>query len=349
MKDVLLEVSNLKKYFPVLSGILRKRIGDVKAVDDVSFHIEKGETLGLVGESGSGKTTIARSILRAIDPTSGKIMFHGGKGSVDLATLHGRDLRLIRRRMQMIFQDPYASLNPRMTVLELVAEPLVNLRIGTAAEQKERVAELLKVVGLDPRFMSRYPHAFSGGQRQRIGIARALVLNPDLVVCDEPVSALDVSIQAQVLNLVKRLQSEFDLTYLFIAHDLSVVKHLCDRVCVLYVGKIVEVGETKSLFRKPKHPYVEALLSAVPRPDPRYKVDHMVSYGEPADPARRPSGCAFHPRCPYAQDICRTEEPKLTRVDGGETDASAGTGTNGARWSACHFADTLDLNGVGSA
>ena len=343
MKDVLLEVSNLRKYFPMLSGILRKKVGDVKAVDDVSFQIHKGETLGLVGESGSGKTTIARSILRAIDPTSGKIILYGDDAPVDLATLRGRELRLIRRRMQMIFQDPYASLNPRMTVFELVAEPLVNLKIGTPAEQKDRVAELLKVVGLDPRFMSRYPHAFSGGQRQRIGIARALVLNPDLVVCDEPVSALDVSIQAQVLNLVKKLQHEFDLTYLFIAHDLSVVKHLCDRVCVLYVGKIVEIGETRSIFRTPKHPYVEALLSAVPRPDPRYKVDFMVSYGEPADPARRPSGCSFHPRCPYAQDICRTEEPRLVRVDGGDS------GMNGARWSACHFADQLDLNGVGGA
>ena len=343
VKDVLLDVSNLKKYFPMVSGILRKKIGDVKAVDDVSFQIRKGETVGLVGESGSGKTTIARSILRAIDPTSGSIVLHGGEGPVDLATLSGRDLRLVRRRMQMIFQDPYASLNPRMTVLELVAEPLVNLRVGTPDEQRDRVAALLKVVGLDPRFMSRYPHAFSGGQRQRIGIARALVLNPDLVVCDEPVSALDVSIQAQVLNLVKRLQHEFDLTYLFIAHDLSVVRHLCDRICVLYVGKIVEVGETKSIFRKPKHPYVEMLLSAVPRPDPRYKVDFMVSYGEPADPARRPAGCAFHPRCPYAQDICRTEEPPLIRVQNGHG------GQDAERWSACHFAGQLDLKGVGGS
>lgn len=342
MSNALLEVANLKKYFPVLSGVWRKQVGNVKAVDGVSFQILKGETLGLVGESGSGKTTVARSILRAIEPTEGSVLLHGENGSVDLAQLRGSELRSVRRRMQMIFQDPYASLNPRMTVQELVAEPLVNLKIGTPAEQRERVAEMLNVVGLDSRLMSRYPHAFSGGQRQRIGIARALILNPDLVVCDEPVSALDVSIQAQVLNLLGKLQRQFDLTYLFIAHDLSVVKHLCDRVCIMYAGQIVEVGETDRIFQKPVHPYVEVLLSAVPRPDPSYKVDYMVSYGEPTDPANRPSGCAFRLRCPYAKDICKREQPKLQRLEGAEH----GQKTESTRWAACHFARELDLRGV---
>lgn len=337
---LLLEVNNLKKYFPIYRGLFRRHVGDVKAVDDVSFNIYKGETLGLVGESGCGKTTTGRTILRAIEPSSGQILLYDGNKVVDIANLNQQALRNIRRRMQMIFQDPYASLNPRMTVRELVEEPLVCLGVGSARERRERVAYLLKVVGLDPQYMSRYPHAFSGGQRQRIGIARALALNPDLIVCDEAVSALDVSIQAQVLNLLDELQEEFNLTYLFIAHDLGVVEHLCDRVAVMYVGKLVELADTEALFYEPKHPYVAALLSAVPRPDPTYKLSRMVTKGEVADPANRPSGCPFHPRCPYAEEVCRTEEPPLRNV------ALEGLPPH---WAACHFAEELSLPSVSSS
>lgn len=335
--SALLEVKNLKKYFPIRQGLLRRHVADVKAVDNVSFEIQKGETLGLVGESGCGKTTTGRSIMRAIEPSSGQVLFHGGEQTVDVAQLERRDLRDIRRRMQMIFQDPYASLNPRMTVQEIVAEPLLCLGDKNGRERQARVAELLKVVGLDPHYMSRYPHAFSGGQRQRIGIARALALNPDLIVCDEAVSALDVSIQAQVLNLLVDLQEDFHLTYLFISHDLGVVEHLCTRVAVMYVGKIVELAETETLFHSPKHPYVAALLSAVPRPDPTYKLNRMVTKGEVADPANRPSGCAFHPRCAFAQDICKREEPPLVNISANDAVP---------HFTACHFAHELELSGV---
>lgn len=336
---LLLEVKDLKKYFPVFRGLLRRHVGDVKAVDGVSFSLRRGETLGLVGESGCGKTTTGRTVLRAIEPTAGEILFHSEDGVVDIARLDQEDLREARRRMQMIFQDPFSSLNPRMTVQEIVAEPLICYDVGTRTERQERVAELLRVVGLNPRYMSRYPHAFSGGQRQRIGIARALALNPDLIIADESVSALDVSIQAQVLNLLEDLQERFNLTYLFIAHDLGVVEHISDRVAVMYVGKIVEIADTEDLFYTPKHPYVEALLSAVPRPDPHYKLERMVLQGEVADPSNRPTGCAFHPRCPYAQEKCRIEEPPLVNI------AKEGRREHLA---ACHFADELELSGVGT-
>lgn len=338
--QMLIEVKELKKYFPIYRGLFRRHVGDVKAVDGVSLEIYRGETLGLVGESGCGKTTTGRALLRAIEPTSGEVLYHTDDGVVDLVDLESDELRDMRRNMQMIFQDPYSSLNPRMTVEEIIGEPLLCYGVGRREERRQRVAELLEVVGLDPRFMSRYPHAFSGGQRQRIGIARALALNPDLIIADESVSALDVSIQAQVLNLLQELQEQFDLTYLFIAHDLGVVEHVCDRVAVMYVGKVVEVADTESLFHSPKHPYCEALLSAVPRPDPHYQLERMVLEGEVADPSNRPTGCAFHPRCPYAKDVCKTEEPPLVKVEReGEE----------PHWAACHFAEELDLQGVGGA
>jgi peptide/nickel transport system ATP-binding protein len=334
---LLLDVRGLKKYFPIHKGFFKRHVGDVKAVDDVSFFIRRGETLGLVGESGCGKTTIGRLILRGYKPTAGAIEFITPGSTVDLATLEGEALRRQRSKIQMIFQDPYASLNPRMTILEIVGEPLVCMSDHSRAQIRERVAELLQAVGLNPNYANRYPHAFSGGQRQRIGIARALALNPDLIVADEAVSALDVSIQAQVVNLLEDLQQSLGLTTLFISHDLGVVEHISDRVAVMYVGRLVEIGATDALFRTPKHPYTEALLSAVPRPDPDYKLERMVLQGEVADPANRPSGCAFHPRCPYAREICRVQEPPLINV------APEG---HAPHLSACHFADELDLKGV---
>jgi ABC-type oligopeptide transport system ATPase subunit len=274
----LLQVRNLKKYFPVYSkGVVRKQVGDVKAVDDVSFDLKPGETLGLVGESGCGKTTTARSILRAIQPTSGQVLFRSKAfGEVDLASLPERQLKVLRTEMQMIFQDPFSSLNPRMTVGDIVAEPLVIHKIGTRAERKDKVAAILEKVGLSAVHMQRYPHAFSGGQRQRIGIARALILNPSLIVADEAVSALDVSVQAQVINLLQDLQEEFKLTYIFVAHDLSVVRHICNRVAVMYLGKIVELEETEKLFSRPQHAYTKVLLSAIPSPDPDVKLKPLL-------------------------------------------------------------------------
>ena len=336
---VLLEVKDLKKYFPIRKGLLKRHVGDVRAVDGVTFHINRGETLGLVGESGCGKTTIARTILRGYEPTAGQILLHDKDKVVDLSSLEGEELRKYRDRMQMIFQDPYSSLNPRMTVLEIVGESLVCLRGVRGQELKDQVGELLEAVGLDPRYANRYPHAFSGGQRQRIGLARALALNPALIVADEAVSALDVSIQAQVINLLEDLQKEYQLTYLFIAHDLAVVEHISDRVAVMYVGKLVDLAETEELFAHPGHPYTEALLSAVPRPDPHYKLQRMVLGGEVADPANRPSGCCFHPRCRYAKEICQAEEPPLANIAGEEEPE---------HYSACHFARELDLKGVAS-
>ncbi|MBI4840600.1 MAG: ATP-binding cassette domain-containing protein, partial [candidate division NC10 bacterium] len=304
-------------------------------VDDVSFHVEKGETLSLVGESGCGKTTTARCILRAITPTSGQTLFRGQDGSVvDVASLPKSQLRPLRRQMQMIFQDPFSSLNPRRTLFDIVAEPLVANAVGTRQERVDRVAELLRLVGLRPEYMRRYPHAFSGGQRQRIGIARALALNPSLIVADEPVSALDVSVQAQILNLMLRLQAQLGLTYLLVAHDLSVVKHVSDRVAVMYVGKIVEMTETQRLFTAPRHPYTEALLSAVPKPDPRLRAHRIVLEGEVADAANPPSGCYFHPRCRYAVDACRQETPRLEEIEPGH-------------FVSCHRARELTLRGVG--
>ncbi len=332
---VLLRVNRLKKYFPVRRGVFRRIVGWVKAVDEVDFFIRIGETLGLVGESGCGKTTCARTILRLIEPTSGEVWFRSkqlGK-EVNVVKADKKTMKLLRREMQIIFQDPYSSLNPRMTVGDIIGEPLVVHGLAKGKALRERVAELLEAVGLKPEHMRRYPHEFSGGQRQRIGIARALALNPQLVVCDEPVSALDVSIQAQILNLLEDLQDQFGLTYLFVAHDLSVVKHISDRVAVMYLGKIVELAETEELFLRPKHPYTEALLSAVPVPDPDYQAERIILQGDVPSPVNPPKGCRFHPRCSYAKDICGKEAPELTDL-GGE------------HFVACHFARELSLRGV---
>jgi oligopeptide transport system ATP-binding protein len=294
-------------YFPIRRGLLQKKVGDVKAVDGLDFDIYSGETLGLVGESGCGKSTTGRSILQLYHPTAGKVDFLGK----DLTQLKGEDLRKQRRQMQMIFQDPYASLNPRMTVGSIVAEPMEVHNIGTKSERLERVRELLEVVGLNPYFINRYPHEFSGGQRQRIGVARALAVNPSFIVCDEPISALDVSIQAQVINLLEDLQEQFKLTYLFIAHDLSVVRHISDRIAVMYLGKIMELADRDELYRNPMHPYTQALLSAVPIPDPvvEEKRKRIILEGDVPSPANPPKGCNFCTRCPKAMDVCREQEP----------------------------------------
>jgi peptide/nickel transport system ATP-binding protein len=333
MTELLLEVRNLKKHFPIVRGVLRNVKGYVKAVDGVSFNIAKGETLGLVGESGCGKTTTGNCILRIIEPNDGEILFHDDNRVTDIRSLDRSQLRVSWRNMQMIFQDPYTSLDPRMTLKQIVGEPLVEHKIARGKELDEQVAHLLQIVGLRPEYMSRYPHAFSGGQRQRIGIARSLALNPKFIVCDEPVSALDVSVQAQILNLLQDLQSQFSLTYLFVAHNLSVVKHISNRVAVMYVGKLVELAETEEIFAKPKHPYTEALISAVPKPDPLAVKNRIVLTGEVASPANPPSGCYFHPRCKYAQKICPEETPLLREVSPGHL-------------AACHFADQLTLAGL---
>jgi len=316
----LLEVQNLKKYFPVRKGILSRTIGFVRAVDRVSFSIEQGETLGLVGESGCGKTTVGRSILRLIEPTSGQIRFNGQ----DLLSLDGEELRRVRASLQIIFQDPFSSLNPRMNVGQIIAEPIKNHLEISPAEIKERVAHLMEKVGLHPEQMNRYPHEFSGGQRQRIGIARALALNPLLIICDEPVSALDVSIQAQVINLLAQLQEQMNLSYLFIAHDLSVVEHISKRVAVMYLGNIVELANDQELYRNPLHPYTQALLSAVPVPDPEVKKKRIILQGDVPSPLNPPAGCAFHPRCHKREDICLLKEAEL-QVLGGD------------HWVACHL------------
>jgi peptide/nickel transport system ATP-binding protein len=330
----LLEVKGLKKFFPIRSGLLRRVTGQVRAVDDVSFHINQGETLSLVGESGCGKTTTSRCILRAVNPSAGEIYFHtANQKVVELAKLSKAELRPLRRQMQMIFQDPFSSLNPRMTILEIISEPLAVNGVTSRQERRDRVEELLKMVQLPPEFMNRYPHAFSGGQRQRIGIARALALNPALIVADEPVSALDVSVQAQIVNLLLDLQAELKLSFLFVAHDLSVVKHVSDRVAVMYVGKIVEVAETQALFTSPKHPYTEALLSAVPKPDPRLRSQRIILEGDVADPAHPPSGCYFHPRCRYAVERCKSETPQLVEIEPNH-------------YASCHRARELTLIGV---
>jgi oligopeptide transport system ATP-binding protein len=306
MTDALLEVNNLVKHFPITEGfIVSKQVGAVKAVDGVSFYIKRGETLGLVGESGCGKSTTGRLILRLIEPTSGEVRFDGR----NVLELNQEDMRELRSDMQIIFQDPYASLNPRMTVGGIVGEPMEVHKIATGKEKEAKVQELLEVVGLSAYHAKRYPHEFSGGQRQRIGIARALALDPKLIICDEPVSALDVSIQAQVINLFQELQEEFGLTYLFIAHDLSVVKHISDRVAVMYLGKIVELADKHELYDNPKHPYTEALLSAVPIPDPTKRRQRIILEGDVPSPINPPSGCRFHTRCRYAQEICEHEDP----------------------------------------
>lgn len=332
--NLLLEVKGLKKHFPVRGGFIKRGVGTVKAVDGVDLFVKKGETLGLVGESGCGKTTAGRTIMRLMEPTAGEIRFNDPKqGWINLEKMDRNQMRAVRPNMQIIFQDPFSSLDPRMTVERIISEPLLINKVASGQELRDRVAELLRVVGMRPEYMSRYPHAFSGGQRQRLGIARALALNPKLIVCDEPVSALDVSIQAQVINLLEDLQHDFELTYIFVAHDLSVVEHISDRVAVMYVGRLVELAKTDDLYYTPKHPYSEALMAAVPKPDPRKRDRPIKLPGEVASPINPPTGCYFHPRCRYAKEICAIENPPLKEVAP-------------EHFAACHFAGELHLRGI---
>lgn len=319
-EEVLLEVNDLIKHFPIKGGVFGRVMGHVKAVDGISFYVNKGETLGLVGESGCGKTTTGKVVLRLEEATEGQILFEG-KNVLDMGR---EEMRAMRREMQIIFQDPYSSLNPRMTVGNIIGEALEIHGLAKGKKKEKRVKELLETVGLTAHHMRRYPHEFSGGQRQRIGVARALAVDPKLIVCDEPVSALDVSIQAQVINLMEDLQDDFDLTYLFIAHDLSVVKHISDRIAVMYLGKIVEMADKNELFENPIHPYTQALLSAIPIPDPTIKREKIILKGDVPSPVNPPSGCRFHTRCPYVMDICKTEEPEF--VDWGD-----------GHYAACHL------------
>ncbi len=333
-ENVILELRNLKKHFPISGGWWKRTRGHVKAVDGVSFSIRQGETLGLVGESGCGKTTLGRCVVRAIPASSGEVLYRpAGREPVDFLKLAPRQMRALRKEIQMIFQDPYSSLDPRMTVYDIIAEPLRVNDMGPGFDIDERVRYLASVVGLAASHLRRYPHAFSGGQRQRIGIARAIATGPRLVVADEPVSALDVSVQAQVLNLLKELQGLFGLTFVFVAHDLSVVEHVSSRVAVMYVGRIVEMASTDVLFSSPLHPYTEALMSAVPKPDPRRKMARIVLPGEVPSPASPPPGCAFHPRCRYAGEACSSEVPVLREVNAGH-------------FAACHFAGSLEVKGI---
>ena len=334
MPDILLEINDLKVHFPIRSKrLFGGATSYVKAVDGVSFYIEKGETLGLVGESGSGKTTVGRSILRAIDPTEGEVIFNVEDQSIDLAQLSAKEIRPYRKHMQLIFQDPYSSLNPRMTVRDIIAEPLIAQKLAKGEEVDERVREAAAYCKLNLEYLRRFPHAFSGGQRQRIGIARALVSKPQFIVCDESVSALDVSIQAEILNLLMDLQEKFGFTYLFIAHDLSVVAHISKRVAVMYLGQFVELAPTQDLFLRPKHPYTEALMSAIPDVNPDIAMQPVHLEGEIPSPINPPSGCRFHTRCPYAQDICKTEIPEWKEIEP-------------EHFAACHFVDSLNLKGV---
>lgn len=317
MNDTLLEVEHLKKYFPIRKGLWNKTVGQVKAVDDISFSVRRGETFGLVGESGCGKSTTGRSILRLIEPSGGNVRFEGR----EITELSAEDMRKQRRDMQIVFQDPFSSLDPRHSVQRILEEPLIVHGISSRKERQQRIAKLIEVVGLTRTHLHRYPHQFSGGQRQRIGIARALALQPKLIVADEPVSALDVSIQSQVINLLQDLQTEFKLTYIFIAHDLSVVKHICDRVAVMYLGRIVEIADKQRLYETPRHPYTQALLSAVPEPDPDLKRERIILQGEVPSPANAPVGCAFHTRCPQAMQICSEVRPQLLDTGDGHLTA----------------------------
>jgi oligopeptide/dipeptide ABC transporter ATP-binding protein len=332
--NIILEVKDLKQHFPIRHGFLRRVVGHVKAVDGVSFTLREQEVLGLVGESGCGKTTTGRAILRLYDPTDGEVWFRKEDGDrVEIARIPQREMKPIRREMRMIFQDPFSSLNPRMTVRDLIGEPLIIHNIAHGREIENVVASLMSNVGLDPNYMQRYPHQFSGGQRQRIGLARTLALNPRLVIADEPVSALDVSVQAQVLNLLQELKERLGLTLLFIAHDLSVVEHMCDRIAVMYVGKIVELTEAEELLKHPLHPYTEALISAIPPADPDIKQSRIMLSGEIPSPANPPTGCVFHTRCRYAKDVCKAEPPQLIEVEP-------------EHFVSCHFAKELHLQGI---
>jgi oligopeptide/dipeptide ABC transporter ATP-binding protein len=334
--NVILEVQNLKLYFPIYQGLIQRHIGDVRAVDGVSFSLRDGEVLGLVGESGCGKTTVGRTILRLYNPTAGEIWYTRPNGErINLSRISQRQMKPLRREMRMIFQDPFSSLNPRLTVRDIISEPLEIHRVARGKAAEQRVAELMEAVGLNPALMRRYPHEFSGGQRQRIGLARTLSLNPRLIVADEPVSALDVSVQAQVLNLLQELRDRLGLTLVFIAHDLSVVEHISDRIAVMYVGKIVEMAETTELLHQPLHPYTEALLSAVPPADPDLHSNRIQLQGEVPSPANPPSGCIFHPRCRYVKPVCSQQEPQLVESRPGH-------------FVSCHFAAELNLKGIPS-
>ena len=332
----ILSVENLKVHFPITGGLIKKTLGHVRAVDEVSFGLAAGETLSLVGESGGGKTTAGRALMRLVVPTDGIVDYVMRDNShINIPKASNDELDLVRQEMQIIFQDPFASLNPRMTIFDIVADPLRVNGLASGSELEDRVAEMMRVVGLSTSYMRRYPHAFSGGQRQRLGIARTLVMNPRMIIADEPVSALDVSVQAQILNLMQDLQEQLNLTYLFISHDLSVVQYISHRVAVMYVGKIVEIASTETIFTAPKHPYTQALLSSVPVPNPQVRSRGKVLEGEVADPAKPPSGCYFHPRCEFAKDICRTQEPPMVEISG-----------SSGQFSKCHFAQEINLPGV---
>ena len=332
-RRALLEVRDLKKYFPIQEGFLRRTVGYVKAVDGVSFNVDPGETLGVVGESGCGKTTLGRCLLRLYTPTHGNIQLNLDEGSLDIMNLSDAEMKLFRRRAQTIFQDPFSSLNPRQSILETVGEPLLVNNVARGRELEERVREVMVQVGLRVEHLRRFPHSFSGGQRQRIGIARALVVKPKIIIADEPVSALDVSIQAQILNLLEHLQEEFNLTYIFVSHDMSVVRYICDRIAVMYAGKLVELGPKTDVLAEPRHPYTELLLAAVPRTAKGIRGQRTITPGEPPDLANLSSGCVFRDRCKHAQDICAEQEPPLQKIDDNH-------------YASCHLADSLELNGI---